>query len=201
MTLDSLWTALEEFSATSFLIAGAILIIFAALLGLEALLDITTPDAVFGTAGYVFAFIGLLGLFRQTAADNLWLARASALFALLGAVGAALASISMLGVNLGLLGEEIPAWGMVPIALHGIGMVLGYLSFGIASLRSEEPSRTVALLLLAPPFIFAVMFASAASGLNPLIPFGLASIQALLHLALGALLRGQFEPALVEGTA
>lgn len=201
MNFNNLWATLEEFSPAAFLMAGGILIIFAALLGAEALLEITTPNSVFGTAGYVFAFLGLLGLFREIVEDNYWLGRASALFALLGAVGAAIASVAMLGVSLGILGEEIPAWGMLPIALHGVGMVLGYLSFGIASLRSEVPSRKVAFLLLAPPFIFLAMFASAASGINPLIPFVLASVQALIHLAIGILLRGQLEPRVVERTA
>ena len=76
-----------------------------------------------------------------------------------------------------------------------IGTLLGFLSFAVASLRTDIHSQTVGLLLLVPPAIFAVVLAGEIVGYTPVWDdFVLASGQAISLLAIGYLLRTEDVP-------
>ncbi|MEF8757495.1 MAG: hypothetical protein V5A33_04590, partial [Halobacteriales archaeon] len=58
----------------------------------------------------------------------------------------------------GLVAGEGPAWVNVFIPFVILGMLVGYLSFGIASYRTPEYSQTVAFFLVSPAVIYAMVF-------------------------------------------
>lgn len=196
-TTTSRWNMLEQRSATAFLVAGALLVVFAALLGVEAFMDRTAPEDLFGPAGFLVAMVGLLGLYPTIVDRAPKLARTAAVLAAVSAIGwfvitglsiAEVAEILPPLENLGVLGVAI-------IVVAGIAMVLAYSLFGVTSLHVDSRSRTLGLLLLAPPAIFAVMLVGGAIGYTPAwSAFALGSGQALVHLAIGTTLRTEGEP-------
>lgn len=184
---------IEEKSALLFLVAGGLLIVFAALLGVEAVTDRAAPEDIFGPGGFAIAFVGLLGLYPTLADKTPWLARVGALFAAVGSVGAAGTSLGSLGSFMGVLPEDPPAWAAIFMLAMVIGMVPGFISFGVASLRTDIQSRTTGFLLLIPAIIFAVMFSGTVHSVvnDSLANLILSSGQALSHLAIGLTLRSQ----------
>lgn len=154
------WEALERWSPTLFLIAGVVLVVYATFNGIVAFTDVTsrTVKDVTGPAGFVFGFVGLLGLYPTIAGRSPRLARAGAVSAVLGAVG--FSTITLQGLAR-LAGVEPPAWLGIFVLVAAIGMVSGFLSFGAGTLRTDVHSRALGLLLLAPATIFAVMVTQA----------------------------------------
>lgn len=183
---------LEGRSAPLFLIAGVLLLVFAGLNGVEAATDSAPPD-IFGPLGYAVAFVALLGLYPTLVNHSRWSARAGAIAAIVGVLG--WAALTVLGVltAVGVLPppEELGPAGFAALAPAGLGMVLGYLLFSVATLRSRVYSRTVGVLMLAPPVIFVAVFAVLAPVFGDLEwgPFVAGAAQALVHLALGFTLR------------
>ncbi|MFC7007381.1 hypothetical protein [Halalkalicoccus salilacus] len=81
------WGSLERRSATAFLVAGALLVVFAVLLGVEAFMGRSAPEDLFGPAGFLVAMVGLLGLYPTLVDQTPKLARVAAGFAAVAAVG------------------------------------------------------------------------------------------------------------------
>lgn len=69
--------SMEKWSPILFLLAGAVLLIFGALLGVEAFSDMTMPEDPFGLIGQLIAFIGLTPGLQNIAPG--WRARAPSL--------------------------------------------------------------------------------------------------------------------------
>lgn len=195
---------LEQWSTTAFLVGGAILVSFAVSLAVRGILDGSAPSNIFGGLGYMLAFLGLLGLYPGLADRSPRLARVGAVFAALGTVGFALTFVA--GVT-EFVGIDVPAWVSDAQLLNIIGLVLGFLTVGIASLRTEAHSRVIGLLLLVPAIVFAVNIVRVGV-LGPFTPswapFLLGSMQALTMLAIGYSLRtepartGRAEPTPTE---
>lgn len=198
------WGSLERRSATAFLVAGALLVVFAVLLGVEAFMGRSAPEDLFGPAGFLVAMVGLLGLYPTLVDQTPKLARTAAGFAAVAAVGwfviTGLSITEVAGILPPL--EDADVVGLTTVFVAGLAMVLAYVSFGVASFRLEGHSRAVGPLLLAPPAIFGVMLTGGAVGYTPTwSAFVLGSGQALVHLALGATLRAETKPTgLVEPT-
>lgn len=193
------WYSLERWSATLFLIGGVLLIGFAALLGYQAFTNEPAPEDIFAGAGFAIGFFGLLGLYPTLADRSPWLARAGAVFAALGAVGFAVTFVESTGQFVGAVPQESPTWVSALQTLNLIGLVLGYLAFGAASLWTDAHSRTLSLLLLAPAIIFLLNMVVAITmrSENPEFtagPFIFASGQALVLLAIGYLLQTEDVP-------
>lgn len=149
---------LERWSPTLFVVGGVIVTGFAALGVVAPFTDASSPRVRnVLTIGYVLGFVGLVGLYPAFADRHPWLARAGAASAALVAVGFPLNVIVSLGQLAGLVAGEGPAWVNVFIPLVILGMLVGYLSFGIASYRTPEYSQTVAFLLVVPAVLFAVV--------------------------------------------
>lgn len=199
---SSRWGSLERWSATLFLIAGGVLVVHAITHGLEAFAGIEYPmhhEFPFGIAGMTLGFIALLGLYPKLVDRMPKLARAGAAVAVLGGVG-------WLVMGLALFAEEVGAEPPAAIEAVGlvmiVGVILGYLAFGVASLRTDIVSRTTGLVLLTPVVVMIVNLGIATAGYGSLTgQFVVATGFALAHLAIGATLKtearltGRTEPA------
>lgn len=182
------WHSLERWSPPLFLIAGGVLIVYAALTGLEAFTDMTLMQKGF-EVGYVLGFLGLLGLYPTQADRSPWLARAGAVAAVLGAVAFSVFTVNRLAELAGVVSGDPPGWSVF-VVMAAVGFVLGYLAFGVASLRADTHPRVVGLVLLVPAIIVVLMFAHVFAGLDsPGTAFVISAGQAMAHLAIGATLR------------
>lgn len=185
---DGVLAPLYGKSQTLFLVAGGLLVPFAALLAYEAVTNTAAPEDVFGPPGFFFAMLGLLGLYPSFVRRTPRLARAGVVAAAVAAVGWSAVTATSVGEAVGALPplEAFGALGLVVVLAAGVPMLLAYLSFGVASLRTDAYSRTLGFLLLAPPAIFAVMLVGgAATGGSALGAAILSSGQAISHLAIG----------------
>jgi hypothetical protein len=199
---------LERRSATAFLIAGAFLIGFVVRNGIIAFGDGFSETmtaalyVVFIVPAMVAAYIGLLGLYPQLSDHAPRLAGA-------GAVFISIAGVAIIGFGGG-VGSAILAAGqpdppaitqlLWPVTL--VTTIVGFLLFGVASLRTRVPSRMAGFLLLVPPITYILMMAGIVVGFTPgWSTVTLSSIQAGAHLAIGVVLRndgmsaGRAEPA------
>lgn len=151
--------SLERWSSQLFLIGGVIVVAFAVIEAVPAFTNSSFPIVRnVLTIGYVLAFVGLIGQYRALSETQKWLARIGAGAALLGAVGFSFNFIVSLGQLGGVVPREAPAWinAFVPLAV--IGMVIGYLATGTASLRGDVYSGGLSLLLLLPGTVFVILF-------------------------------------------
>lgn len=183
------WKRLETQSGTLFLVAGAVVVVYAGLHGIEAATDMILEPNPF-EFGYVVGFLGLLGLYPTLADENPWLARAGAVAAVIGMIGLSAFTVLHLAELAGLVEPRGPDWFWVFIPLPLIGFVVGYLTFGVASLRADVHTRTVGLLLLAPGIIVVVMIVQMLAGwTSQPQAFVISAGEAMAHLAIGATLK------------
>lgn len=181
---------LEGRSWGLFLLAGSVLVFYGALTGVEAFTDMPVPANIF-EAGYVLGFLGLLGLYPTLSEEQPLLARLGVVAAVVGLVGVVLVSLRSFGHLAGVLPEYPAGWSVI-IPLVVVGFVVGFLSFGLAALRSDIYPRTVGLAVLAPGVIVVAMLLHMAVGWDrPASAFVISSGQAMAHLAIGATLRQQ----------
>lgn len=166
---------------------------FAVLWGGAAVTEFAPRPAVdvFGPAGWLLAFVGLLGLYPGLAERGPRIGGAGAVFASVGVLGAAVTAAANLGQLAGMTGEP-PAWFAALNLLLLVGIVPGFLTFGVGVLRTDARSRTLGLLLLMPALLFVVNIVRV-STLGPRAPTGapfvLGGGQALALFAIGATLR------------
>jgi hypothetical protein len=201
---EQVWKQLESRSGTLFLAAGVLVVLYAGLHGIEAASDMVLEPNPF-EFGYVLGFLGLLGLYPAVADDSPWLARAGAGAALLGMIGLSAFTVLHLAELAGVVtpssSPEQPGLFGVFLLFPLIGFVVGYLSIGVASLRTHAHSRTVGFLLLVPGIIVVVMIVQIVMGwTSQLQAFVISAGEAMAHLAIGATLRmnsrrGQQEPS------
>jgi drug/metabolite transporter superfamily protein YnfA len=116
--------------------------------------------------------------------------RVGSICAALGAVAFSVFLVANLGEIAGGLSPEPPDWAVVFLVMAAIGMIPGYLSFAVATVRAGDQSRMLALLLLAPLAVFATMLTTSRLGYFPQwLAFAISSGQAVAHLAIGVSLR------------
>lgn len=192
------WESLGDRSPILFLVAGVLLIVYAAFNGIDAFTAMAyeSIENVFGPAGFVLGFLGLLGLYPTLCNRDPKLARAGAVCAVLGALAFSVFILANLSEIVGIASSEPPAWAIVFVLLAAIGMVPGYPLFAVASLRAESHSRSVGLCLLVPPAIFGTMVTGSMMGGSPQWVLFLISVgQAMAHLSIGyALWTGRIQP-------
>lgn len=188
------WESLERWSPRLYLVAGAVLVGYAALNGVEAFTATTFEQKIF-EAGYVAGFLGLLGLYPSVADRRSWLARAGAAAAVLGLVAFSVFTVYNLAELAGFASGDPPGWTVFTV-MAASGFVVGYLAIGVAVLRSGTYTRIVGLLLLIPGVIIVLMIASIVAGLaSPESVFVVSAGQAMTHLAIGATLHVESETA------
>lgn len=184
----SLTHSLERSSPRLFLAAGALLIVYASLNGLSVFADLATKES--GVEfGYVLGFLGLLGLYPSLVHRSPWLVRSGAAAAISGIVGitaiSAVEVAQLVGITLG----TPSAWPLF-VFLALVGFILGYLSFGVAILRTGRYSKSIGYLVLIPGIIVVFMFVHIAVGFaSDLTAFVISAGEAMAHLAIGATLR------------
>lgn len=184
------WESLERWSPTLFLVAGGLLMVHAGHHGLEAFAGLEYPmhhELPFGVVGMILGFVALLGLYPKLAERTPKLAGVGAILAALGMLGWVVIGVAALAEE---LGTELPAWlDAFGILIIG-GVILGYLTFSIASLRTTIVSRTTGLILLAPLVVMFMNIAIGVSGYGSLAgQFAVSSGFALAHLAIWGALR------------
>lgn len=185
----SQWDSIEQWGPTLFLVGGGLLAGHAAMSGVHAFTDVTTPPDAFVTTGHLVALVGLLGLYPVLAGRTRRLARAAG-----GVAAVALASWFVMTVTRFLelagvvssLGDALPeAFFLVVLA----STILTYVLFGVATLRVDS-SRTVGLLVLVPGALTAVLVVdSALTGVSALDGVFIGGGLALSMLLLGYTLR------------
>ncbi|MFB6136310.1 MAG: hypothetical protein ABEJ04_06085 [Halobacteriaceae archaeon] len=187
------WRSLERWRAGAFVGAAGLFAVFALLWGADAVTNIAPRPAVdvFGPAGWVLGFVGLLGLYPGLAERAPRTSRAGAVFTTVGVVGAATTAVVNLGQLTGITGEP-PAWFAALNLLMLVGIVPGFLTVGVAVLRTDVQSRFLGMLLLVPALLFVVNVVRV-TALGPRAPTGapfvLGGGQALALLAIGVRLR------------
>lgn len=182
------WKRLETRSGTLFLAAGALLIVYAGLHGIEAATDMVLEPNPF-EFGYVVGFLGLLGLYPAVADKSPRLARVGAGAAVLGMIGLSALTVWHLAELSGVVEPAQPAWFGVFILFALTGFVVGYLAIGGASLRTDGHPRLLGLFLLAPGILVVVMIVQILMGwTSQQQAFVISAGAAMAHLAIGATL-------------
>lgn len=186
---------LERRSATLFLVAGVALFAFAASLAAIGLMDMPAPRNIFAGVGFTLAFLGLFGVCAGLADQSPRLARAGGIFAVLGAAGFTLTFVLGLAEFVKI---SLPAWVEAVQLVNIVGIVLGFLLAGIASLRTDAHPWSLGVLLFVPAVVFGGNIARVAvlgAWTPSWAPFLLGSLQALAMLAIGYSLRTESAPA------
>ena len=193
---------LERWSATAFLIAGAFFIGFVVRNGIIAFGDGFSETmtvalyVVFIVPAEVAAYIGLLGLYPRLSDHAARLTGAGAVFITIA--GVAIIGFGG-GVGSALLAAgapEPPAIAQLLLPVTLLTTIVGFVLFGVASLRTRIPSRMAGFLLLVPPTTYILMMAGMIVGYTPgWSTVALSTVQAGAHLAIGVVLRNDGVPA------
>lgn len=192
----SYWQSLETWSPRAFVAAGLLFVGHAVVRGVEAFTAVTPPPDVFGPAGYLVAIVGLFGVYRTLATRMPRVARVAAVGAMIPAIGWG----TIVGWGLGeAAGVVAPLPAVVPEAFFIVIVVttaLTYVLFGVASLRTDPQSRTIGLLLLAPPAVLVALITGAViiGATSTIGPVLIGSGLALAHFAIGGALRSGDAP-------
>ena len=184
------WELLERWSPTLFLVGGSLLVGHTAMLGVQAFSNLTTPPDVFGPTGHLVALVGLLGLYPTLADRTPTVMRVAGAVAAVALVSWAVMSLTRflaVGGIVSSVSEALP--GIFPIIVFA-STILTYLLFGVATVRTDDSSRTVGLLVLAPGVLVLVaLVSSAVAGVTALGGVLIGGGLALSVLALGYTLR------------
>ncbi len=193
------WRSLEQWSRTAFVVGGLLMIVDASFVAasiVTATEGFLLVGQAFVGAAWTVALLGLLGLYPGLADRSRWLARAGAVFAIIGVVIFAVMTVTVLVYYAGIPAGEYDAVSVFFIPGVFIGSVLGFVAFGIASLRTTIHSRTLGVLLLVPPILVVTNILRFVAGMEAAtITLGIVVGDALAMLAIGYVLRAESEPA------
>lgn len=164
----------------------------AAMLGIQAFSDLTTPPDVFGPAGHLVALLGLVGLYPVLAdrTPTPTATRVAGAVAAVAVVSWAVMTVIRLLAVAGIVSAVSDVLPGVFFMLVFATTILTYVLFGAASLRVEDSSRIVGLLVLAPgALILVALVGSTIASVTARDGFVVAVGLALSMLALGYVLR------------
>lgn len=184
--------SLERWRAVAFLIGGVIFVVNTGLVAYH--MSSGTEPAAFGQAlvgaGWTAAFIGLLGFYPGLRERTRWPARIGGFFAVIGGITMAAMAVTMLGYATDIISGDPGGTAMYFLPGVFLGIVLGFGSFGVASLRTDLYSRYLGLLFLLLPITFLFNLSSGIAGFGTLATvLGVVSVLALTMLAIGFLVR------------
>lgn len=155
--VDRVWESLGKWSAAAFVIAGIFRLLHTGLSNVGTFTEMTAPmwsrDWTF-TIALVAVYIGLFGLYPRVVDQAPRLSKASVALAALAGVGILLSTILKYLHG----AEEAPGPLIILPMFYQIGSPLVFLLFGIASWRTQTPSRTVAFLVLMVAASFLLFF-------------------------------------------
>lgn len=192
---NGIWKLLDQWSGTAFVVGGLLMVVDAVfvaaniLTGSESFLLLGQS---FVGGAWTIALIGLLGLYPGLADRSRWLSRAGALFTVIGVVVFATMAAASLAYYAGLPPGEYSNIGMYFIPGVLIGSVLGFVTFSIASLRTDTHSWTVGILLLIPPILVLTnILRFIAGNESVLLTFAIVVADALTMLSIGYVLQSR----------
>lgn len=182
----------ERWRSVAFLLGGGVFVIDTLLVASHVAAG-TEPSAfgqaLVGTA-WTASFIGLLGMYPSLADQSRRLARVGGVCGVIGGITMAVMAIVSLGYATGMLPGGLSDVGMYFLPGVAIGIVLGFGSFSVASLRADGYSRIVGLLFLLLVLTFLFNIGSSIAGFGTLTTIlGVVAVLALSKLALGYLFR------------
>lgn len=190
------WDSVERWSPTLFLVGGGLLVGHAAMLGVQAFSNLTTPPDVFGPTGHLVALAGLFGLYPALADRTPTAARVAGAAATVALAGWFVMTVTRFLAVAGIvssLGDVLP--GVVAM-LAFVSTILAYVLFGVTTLRVDDRSRTVGVLVLAPAALLVVVLAdSVVTGVTASEGLVVGGGLALSMLGLGYTLRTWDRPA------
>lgn len=192
------WRLLEQRRATAFLVGGLLMVIDAGFVAANIITgtgDFLLLGQAFVGAAWTAALVGLLGLYPGLVNRSRWLSRAGVVFAVIGVVTFAVMAVAVLVYYAGIPAGEYDAISVFFIPGVLLGSVLGFVAFGVASLRTDAYSRTLGVLLLIPAILVATNILRFVVGLEAVtITLGIVIGDALAMLALGYVLRTEPTP-------
>lgn len=148
--------ALEGKTPALFLVAGVVMIIFAANTYLKTFTGTSYPvvQGVVAPVGFFVGVIGLIGLYSGLAGRASTLARVAAVVTGIAALGWVVIVVASIVSQ----GEPSGPLAVVPLVTI-VSMILAFALFGITSLRSGIHSRVVGVLLLVESAMFLLVIA------------------------------------------
>lgn len=155
---DGMFATIERWSPTLLLLSGTAVFVYALVFAFEAIQNTTVPTGIVAGTAYTLAFVGLLGIYPSLADRSSWLAGLGGICAVIGAGG--FAALFLVGAAriAGLMPTPEPGWLVILNLPRIIGLILGFLLFGVASLRSNVHPRAVGLFLVTPAVAFSINF-------------------------------------------
>ena len=145
---------------------------------------------VFVAAGWTAGFVGLLGVFPGLVDRSRRLAQAGAVLVGIGLLVFISMGIASLAYFSDALSGDLSA--LVPILLPGviIGSVLGFVTFGAATLRTDVHARSVGVLFVVLGLIPVVNIGSGIAGIQSMTAtLAIVVALTLVTLSIGYLLR------------
>ncbi len=192
-TDTGLWATVERRRATAFLVAGLMFAVDAAIVGYAITAageELMLLGQAFIAAGWTAGFVGLLGVYPGLADRSRRLARVGLGCVAIGIVVFVAMAIASLAYFSDVLNGDLST--LVPLFLPGVivGSVLGFLTFGTATLRTGTHGRPIGALFVVLGLFPVVNIGSGIAGVQSMtgtlaIVVGLT----LVNLAVGYLLR------------
>lgn len=181
---DRLLESLEQRRSTVFLLAGVLLLIFAANTSARTFFGQSwqIAQSLIAPAGFLAGALGLLSLIPGLASQNARIARVAGFISGLTAVYWLIIMMGSLGDIVGPLPRSEAVFPMVFFLGVYIATILVYIVVGVASLYAGVHSKIVGLLVLGPAVMFLLLMARVAP------PFAIDLGHALFHLGIGSVL-------------
>lgn len=170
------WEPFGEYSSTLFFGAGMLMLAAIAISLFRNTAWFSSPrwlHNLLGPLGVVLTAYGLVVFYPRIADASPRLARAGVVVSMVaaGAISVAISGASVAAVLTDTTITDPPGW--VPILYFStiVLLSLGFLLYGVASLRTRVPSRSVGLTMLAPAvMLFALFVGEAMLGLYAYLP-------------------------------
>jgi len=174
------WNWLESRTPTVFLVAGAVFVGYAGLKVTRLVTEIAVPDVVSVTVGHLGLLgvaLGLLGLYPTVRGSTPRLSRAGIVMSVLSGGCSIVLLVAVTHLTLTVSGYPAipedttqgflpPSVGVVLLFVSLLTILLGFLLFGVASLRTRAVSESIAYLLLVPGIMWAMLFVMHATGVD-----------------------------------
>lgn len=149
---------LEQRNGQVFLVAAVLMAGVATYKGVMVYTPYHVPsvvDIVYGGLSLLSPVLAMLGLYPRLREAAPRLSMAGAVAALVASVGVVVVLGWFVGTTLQLgrfpaLSGDVPVWAVLSLFVVFVTLALGFLSFGVASLRTAVLPQRVGLLLLVP---------------------------------------------------
>lgn len=174
------WKWFESRTPSIFLVAGALFVGYTGIKVARLVTDITVPDVVsvaVGTFGLLVLALGLLGFYPRVRSTAPLLTRAGVVTSVLSGVCSIVLLVALIDLMLAVKGlpaiPEQTGQGIFPPFMGGallivtlFSLLLGFLLFGVASLRTDAVPSLVASILLVPSIMWTTLFVLHVTSVN-----------------------------------